>query len=153
MGYRLRRCWATNSASTATPSASVPSTTGLRQPLSGTSMMPYTKATRPTVDSAPPARSTRRPAGSRDSGTSSATATRASPAAGTLTRKIEPHQKCVSRYPPTSGPSGIPSPMPTVTRAIALPRSLSANSAGRTATVIGVRIAAPTPIAARTAMS
>jgi hypothetical protein len=116
-------------------------------------MIPYTKATSPTVESTPPSRSTRAPDGSRDSGTSSATASRAITAAGMLTRKIEPHQKCLSRYPPTSGPSGIPRPMPMVTRATALPRSFSSNSTGRTARVIGVRMAAPIPSAARTAMS
>ena len=43
---------------------------------------------------------------------------------GTLTRKIEPHQKCSSRKPPASGPMATPRPDTPAHSAIARARSL-----------------------------
>lgn len=73
-------------------------------------------------------------------------------AIGRLIRKIEPHQKFSSSQPPISGPSGMPRPVPSTTRATALPRSAGGNRAGRTANATGMIIAPPRPITARAAM-
>ncbi len=73
-------------------------------------MIAHTKATRPTPESAAPVQSIWRATGSFESGRSRAPATIASTVSGTLTMKIDPHQKWSSRTPPTTGPSATPSP-------------------------------------------
>ena len=73
---------------------------------------------------------------------------------GTLTRKIDPHQKCSSRMPPVIGPMPMPMADTPAHTPMALPRS-----SGLVKTLVmidnvdGMMNAPPTPISARVAMS
>lgn len=87
-----------------------PSTETDVQPFEGASMFAQTTATRPTPESPAPVQSTRRATGSRDSGMSLSAPTSASAANGTLTMKIDPHQKWSSKKPPRTGPRATPMP-------------------------------------------
>jgi hypothetical protein len=96
----------------------------------------------------------RRATGSRDSGTSLAPATSASAVSGTLTMKIEPHQKRSRRKPPTTGPSATPTPAVAAQMPIAVARSRSSvNTLTSSESVAGMMNAAPAPITARAAIS
>ena len=78
----------------------------------------------------------------------------ATAAAGTMARKMLPHQKCSSSQPPTIGPNATAIPVVAPHTPIALARSvLSVNVFERIDKVFGNTIAAPTPIIARAAMS
>ena len=73
---------------------------------------------------------------------------------GTLTRKTEPHQKCSSSQPPATGPSATAMPGSPAQTPMALARSLgSVKTLVRMASVAGKMRAAPTPMAARAAIS
>ena len=78
----------------------------------------------------------------------------ASAATGTFTRKTEPHQKCSSSQPPVIGPAATPTPTMAAHRPIALARGIgSVKMLVINASVVGKITAAPTPMAARAAMS
>ena len=119
-------------------------------PWTGASMTAQTKATRPTPESAAPVQSMRRATGSRDSGRSLAPATSAIAVSGTLTMKIEPHQKWSSRKPPTTGPSATPRPAVAAQMPIAIARSrVSVKTLISSESVAGMMNAAPAPMTAR----
>ena len=123
-------------------------------PSTGASMIAQTKATRPTPESAAPVQSMRRATGSRDSGRSRRPATTAIAISGTLTMKIEPHQKWSSRKPPTTGPSATPRPAVAAQMPIAIARSrVSVKTLIRSESVAGMMNAAPAPMTARATMS
>ncbi len=93
-------------------------------------------------------------AGSRDSGSSRVPATRNTATTGTLTRNTEPHQKCSSSAPPTSGPSARPPPEPADQMAMALVRSrASGNRLRMIDSVEGMIVAPATPSSTRAAIS
>ena len=117
-------------------------------------MIAQTKATRPTPESAAPVQSMRRATGSRDSGSSLRPATIAIAISGTLTMKIEPHQKWSSRKPPTTGPSATPRPAVAAQMPIAIARSrVSVKTLISSESVAGMMNAAPAPMTARATMS
>ena len=73
---------------------------------------------------------------------------------GTLTMKIEPHQKCSSRNPPATGPMATAMPATPAHSPIATARSrASVKTFVRIESVAGMMNAAPMPITARAAMS
>ncbi len=138
----------------ATPAAIEPQTAGrLHSPDSPPVMMPYTKMPRPAIESSTPTRSIRPGLGSRDSGTSTKTATTPAMTIGTLIRKTEPHQKCSSRKPPKTGPIATARPTEPAHTPIALARSRGSNTFEMIDSVAGMIAAAPTPISARAAIS
>ncbi len=62
------------------------------------------------MESSTPTGSSRPGLGSRESGTSQTIPIRAMTTIGTLTRNTEPHQKCASSRPPTTGPMAMARP-------------------------------------------
>ena len=73
---------------------------------------------------------------------------------GTLTMKIDPHQKCSSRTPPVIGPSPRPSADTPAQTPIALPRSAgSVKTFVMIDNVDGMMNAPPTPMSARVPIS
>ena len=117
-------------------------------------MIAHTKATRPTPESAAPVQSICRATGSFESGRSLAPATIASAVSGTLTMKIDPHQKWSSRTPPTTGPSATPRPAVPAQMPIASARSrASVKTVTSSESVAGMTNAAPAPMTARAAIS
>lgn len=73
---------------------------------------------------------------------------------GTLMRNTEPHQKCSSSHPPTSGPSAAPPVAPADQIAIARVRwRASRNMPRMSDRVEGMRVAPATPSRARAAIS
>ncbi len=93
-------------------------------------------------------------AGSFDSGTSTGVRISSGSSTGTATRKTDPHQKCSSSTPPTSGPSADPPEKPDAQIAIARRRCFrSVKIERRSDSVDGMSIAPKKPRAARAAMS
>src|SRR5918992_538854 len=77
----------------------------------------------------------------------------AATANGTLTRKTDDQSNHWSSSPPVSGPSPIPTAASAAQMPIALPRSSPTKRLAMIERVAGMIIAAPTPIAARTAIT
>ena len=101
-----------------------------------------------------PSGSKRRIVVSREVGTTRQMATMATTITGTLTRNTEPQKKCSSRYPPVTGPSATARPLVAAQIEMAMARcAASVNTLTSSASVAGKISAAPTPIAARQAMS
>ena len=80
-------------------------------------------------------------------------ATSATATIGTLTRKIEPHQKYFSSRPPVIGPSAMATPDAPAQMPIALGRSRGSKTFWMIDSVCGCTAAAPMPISARNRMS
>lgn len=116
-------------------------------------MIPYTSSTRPMMESTTPTGSRRPGFGSLESGTRISIAISAMITTGTLTRKIEPHQKCSRSSPPVIGPIAMPRPTLPAQMPMALGCSSRSKTFIRTARVAGITKAAPKPITARQAMS
>src|SRR5207248_879625 len=119
------------------------------QPLSGASMIPYTRALNPAIDSSAPSGSSGAWIFSRDRGMRKNPATNAATTTNTLITKMEPHQKCSSNAPLTIPPSATPTPANPAQIAIARGRSFGGNTCARIDSVAGITNAAPTPITAR----
>jgi hypothetical protein len=78
----------------------------------------------------------------------------ASAAIGMFTMKIEPHEKCWSNQPPLIGPTATPTPTMAAHSPIALARGTgSVKMLVISPSVVGKITAAPTPMAARAAIS
>ena len=77
----------------------------------------------------------------------------AAAANGTLTMKTDDQSNHSSRSPPASGPSPIPTAASAAQMAIALRRSSPVNRLAMIERVAGMISAAPTPMAARTAIT
>ena len=153
-GSATRRCQSTNATNATAANAPAASTGADVQPFDGASMIAHTNATRPAPESAAPVQSSRRATGSRDSGSSRSPATTAIATSGTLTMKIDPHQKWSSRTPPTTGPSATPRPAVAAQIPIAIARSrVSVKTLTSSESVAGMMNAAPAPITARAAIS
>ena len=91
--------------------------------------------------------------GSFEVGTSSAPATMASTTMGTFTKNTEPHQKCSSMNPLSTGPRAAPAPENPAQMAMARARSWGGKTLARIDRVAGITNAAPKPIRARVAMT
>ena len=73
---------------------------------------------------------------------------------GTPSRNAEPHQKCSSSTPPTSGPTAMPPMKQVIQTPIATPRWWwSRNMLLISASVDGISVAPATPSSARAAIS
>ncbi|MNS65769.1 hypothetical protein D3C72_989500 [compost metagenome] len=73
---------------------------------------------------------------------------------GTLTRNTEPHQKCSSSAPPSTGPKAAPPEATEAQMPMARARSFSSQKLSRISdSVAGIIMAAPTPSSARAAIS
>ena len=116
-------------------------------------MTPHTRQVTAPADSSMPRTSSGGAAGLRDSGNSTAPATKVRQTAGTLIQNTECHEKCCNSTPPRTGPSGRPAAIAAVRMPIALGRSASLNLAETTARDSGNTIPAPSPITARAAIS
>ena len=153
-GNATRNSYATKAARISTPAAIVPSTRGeVQSPESPPVMIPYTKVARPATDSSTPTASIRPGDGLRDSGTSTVIAISPAITTGTLMRNTEPHQKCSSSRPPTTGPIATASPTAPAQTPMARPRSRGSKTLEMIASVAGMIAAAPRPISARAPMS
>ena len=107
----------------------------------------------PAITCSEPARSQGRDASGRLAGMKRHASGSASSTMGTLMRNTEPHQKCSSSRPPTTGPSAAPPEATDAQTPIATARSRSsANARRRMDRVAGIIIAAPTPSNARAAI-
>ncbi len=88
--------------------------------------------------------------GLRCSGSSTMPPTSRTSITGTLIRKTEPHQKCSSSTPPTTGPSAAPAENADAQMPTAMLRSRwSGNSPRISARVAGAKVAPATPSSAR----
>ena len=153
IGYRAVASRHPNRPSATTARANAARVSPAAQPRCGASMMAYTRAATPTMDSRAPATSTGRCSGLREVGTSRWPSTSASAASGTFTRKTDPHQKCSSSRPDPAGPrAAAPADTPAQV-AIALPRSSVGNTLLMIDRVEGITKAAATPMTDRAAMT
>src|SRR5882757_2073635 len=145
-GAGQRRSHSTNAVGSTTAAMNDATISGSPQPSAGPWMMPNSSAISPVVDSAVPTTSNGGAAASREFGTTATAAITVTATTGTLTRKIEPHQKCCSRNPPVNGPMATPSPDTPAQMAIARARSAaSVNTLVRIDSVAGMMNAAPRP--------
>ena len=104
-------------------------------------------------ESSAPSRSGRGASPRRDSGTRVSAPTIASSTTGTLTRNTEPHQKCSTSRPPSTGPAETPSAETPPHTAIARGRSSASKTCITMARVAGISRAPPTPMTPRATMS
>ena len=111
MGWRLLASKSTNTASVPMLAHPTPITGAEVQPVSGASMIVHSSRPRPAIDNSAPAGSASSADGFFESGTNAIAARKATTAMGTLTMKIEPHQKWARSRPPAIGPIAMPSPM------------------------------------------
>ena len=149
-GWSVRDSQNRNPASTATPNAIHAYVAGSLHPAS---WMPYTRASRPTIDRTRPSGSSRPGCGLRDSGTLARIPPIPMAMIGMLIRNTEPHQKCSSRKPPSSGPSATAPPTAAAQIPIALPRSAGGKITVMIDSVTGRTDAPPTPMSPRAMMS
>ena len=128
-------------------------TSGSLQPRSGPSMMPNSRAARPTSDNRAPRGSRGVALSSRDRGLYSATAAAVTATMGRFTRNAEPHQKRSSSAPDTIGPRAPPAPAKPTHMAMARRLSAGGKIAAMSESVAGMISAAPTPWTARPPMT
>ncbi len=145
-----RRANATNSS---TPATAAPRTSGDPHPCWGPSTMATITAVRAPHQSSALHRSTGGDAGSCERGTHFAASTRVTSTTGTFTRNTEPHQKCASSTPPTTGPIAVAVPPTPDQIAIARPRSCAGKMFPSTDRVEGIVHAPPTPMTPRATAS
>ena len=123
-------------------------------PFSGASMIAHRRVPRATIDSRPRGSRGGAPPGRGDSGTRNQPPTRPRITIGTLTRKIDPHEKWASSTPPLIGPRPMPRADTPAQMPIALPRSWwSVKTFVSTDRVDGMMNAPPTPITQRVTIS
>ena len=120
----------------------------------GASMIAHSTATSPTTERPAPSGSRRGASASFEDGRRNQAPMRATVMTGTLTKKTEPHEKCWSRKPPSTGPRAPLAPAMAAHTPMARPRSLGSwkmlVSSDRVAGMIN---AAPMPIEARVKIS
>jgi hypothetical protein len=116
--------------------------------------MPWTSATMAVMISAALGTSTGPGAGLRDSGTSTGARTSSGSSTGTARRNTDPHQKCWSRNPPTTGPRIPPAEKPVAHTAMAVRRCVASWKMLRSRDrVAGISIDPKRPSSARAATS
>ena len=92
--------------------------------------------------------------GRRYSGSSTGPSASSSSIAGMLMRKTDPHQKCSSRMPESTGPTAIPLVITAVQIAIAVDRCFASwNMFRMRPSVDGINVAPATPSSALAAIS
>jgi len=149
-----RRNWRrTNTTPTATP-ARMEATTSGENPSWAISLIP--KITVSTVSSSRAAlrRSSRSARGSRYSGSTLGPRTSSRAMTGRVSRNTEPHQKCSSSTPPTTGPIAPPAEKLVIHTPMAVVRCLGSwNMLKISDSVDGARVAPATPSRARLRIS
>ncbi len=125
----------------------------LAHPWWGASMIEYTRAESPAIESSAPTGSSRACSGSLERGTRNHPATSAPMMIGTLTKNTAPHEKCSSRKPLAIGPRAAPAPEMPAQMAMAFVRSCGGKTLASTDNVDGITKAAPRPITARPRMT
>ncbi len=154
-GCVRRRCRRTKAASRAPPASSgsrVHTLPAVSAPPSR--FTPSTTANSPPAAISAPSRSQGPLPSPFDSGSSRRPTGRLTSISGMLTRKTEPHQKCSSRKPPSSGPTAAPTAATALQMPMASARSRrSGKTCRRMDSVAGMIMAPPTPSSARAAMS
>ncbi len=153
IGWSLRRSQATNEASTTPATRNAATTRLLVQPSSGPWMMAKIRELSPTSDSTAPTGSRGVWVSSRELGANAATAATMASTTGTLTSRVEPHQKPSSSPPVTMGPIEAPAPANPAQTAMARGRSSGGKIDVMSDSVAGMMNAAPMPITARLAIS
>lgn len=119
-------------------------------PCAAASLMAYTTPIMPTRESPTLSMSHGPGAGFLDSGISLMPTTTRTAITGRLMRKTEPHQKCSSRNPPTTGPTAAPAEAIAPQMPMARLRSRGSwNRLRIRARVDGIRVAPATPSSAR----
>ena len=123
---------------------------GEPQPQALPSTSASTSAARPVVSVAMPGRSTlRATVSSRELAAAKRVTTTHTIATGTLTKKIDCHDTCSTRKPPSSGPIASARPETPAHVPIALPRSSGGNALEMIDRVPGIISAAPPPCSRR----
>ena len=151
-GSRARRWRMKNATSAASAIAARPSTS---VPLFGTGakLIASTSAATSTTDRMPPRLSTGSVASLTWAGPRSIAITSATTASGRVIRKTEPHQKCSSSKPDSSGPSAEIAPPSADHRAIDFVRAGPDHSAVISASVVGYAMPAASPPSTRATTS
>ena len=117
-------------------------------------LTPTITARMPSAASAAPRRSQGPSVSPVDSGTSRRANGQITAISGMFTRKTEPHQKCSTRKPPSTGPTAAPTAATALHIPMASARSRRSGKTCRTIdSVAGMIIAPPTPSSARAAIS
>ena len=153
IGWARRFSTATQAALSATKATKLPTTPGWSHPYSGPWMRPKTRPPRARADSRLPGGSSGWPCVSREVGTRAATRTNSTTAMGTLTKKIEPHQKNSSSRPAARIPMAPPAPANPAQMAMARLRSSAGNTEVRMDRVAGMTRPAPMPMTQRHTMT
>ena len=152
IGSRARRSQPTNAATSSAPAVSEATTSRLPQPAALPRTRPQTMPSAPAVISASPGMS-RAVSGPRDSSIRVSTSGIVARPIGTLSQKIHSQARPSTTAPPTSGPSATDTPVTALKMPIAAPRFSGGNAALSSASPSGSTSAAPTPCAARAAIS
>src|ERR671928_1262157 len=154
IGSALRTSATAKATNAAAATASSPTTAGEPQPQELPSTSASTSVPRATLIVATPGMSTWWvELSSRDSRAAASVTNTARAATGTLRKKIDCQETFSTRKPPTTGPMASASALTPAQVPIALPRSCGGKGVARIDSVAGVMNAAPTPWAARPAMS
>ena len=153
-GHSVRNSSSVNAVSRTAAAAKQASVAGAAQPHCGPSMMASTNAVTPAVETSTPRTSKGWAARRGRRGISIWPAINVMITMGTLTRKIDPYQKCSSSAPPTIGPkaTAIPDVAPQIPSAFCRSDG-SVKMLVRMARLAGKMKAADTPISARAAIS
>ena len=123
------------------------------QPKCSDSTIAKVRTHRPAATSTAPGRSSRRAFGLRDSRTPVITSTSPMIPTGTFTQKTADQENSSTRMPPTTGPAPNPNPAAAAQIPIAAVRRSGGYASARIDRLRGATRAAPTPCAARAAMS
>src|SRR3954452_1530235 len=149
IGALAVRCRCTNSTPNTSP-ATIATTGNIDTPFAASSLIPQMIGSTAVSDSTDPSRSNRPATGALNSGSSTGASTSSRTIAGVLIRNTEPHQKCSSRNPPSTGPMVMPPISTALQNAIAFDRCAGSWNMFRiSASVDGIRVAPPMPSTAR----
>ena len=152
-GLSSRSCRRTNSQPTSAP-ATTAAAGRADAPSTASRLMPYSSRSTAASES-PTLAGSSRPAWSlRHSGSRTDPASSSTAIAGMAARNTDPHQKCCSRNPASTGPRAPPVNWQVAQLAMARPRSVSSrNMLVISARVDGARVAPATPSSARVTIS
>jgi hypothetical protein len=153
IGSARRNCRRTKITPTTSP-ARIEETTGQESPSWAISLTPKVAVSTATSSRAALTRSSRSAPGSRYSGSTRGPRTSSSAMTGRVSRNTEPHQKCSSSTPPTTGPIAPPAEKLVIHTPMAVVRCLGSwNMLKISDSVDGARVAPAMPSSARLAIS
>src|SRR5215218_4016959 len=153
IGSARPNCRRTNTTPTASPTR-MAETTSQERPSWAISLTPKITVSTATRSRAALARSSRSAPGSRYSGSTRGPRTSSRAMTGKASRNTEPHQKCSSSTPPTTGPTAPPAEKAVIHTPMATVRCLGSwNMLKISDSVDGARVAPAMPSRARLAIS